>query len=70
MRINYVSKSNHVRFDLTPGGFTMPGMIRSKKSEKLIWKILQKPLNKTEKKSPDEERLDKQLLQQWTQRQR
>jgi hypothetical protein len=48
----------------------MPGMIRSKKSEKLIWKILTKPLNKTEKKSPDEERLDKQLLQQWTQRQR
>lgn len=48
----------------------MPAMIRSKKSEKLIWKILPKPFNKTEKKSAEQERLDKQLLQQWTQRQR
>ncbi len=48
----------------------MPAMVRSKKSEKIIWQILPKPLNKTEKKSPEQERLDKMLLQQWTQRQR
>lgn len=48
----------------------MPAMVRSKKSEKIIWQILSKPLNKIEKKSAEQERLDKMLLQQWTQRQR
>ena len=48
----------------------MPAMIRSKKAEKIVWSILQKPFNLQEKKSPEQERLDKELLQQWTQRQR
>lgn len=48
----------------------MPAMLRSKKSEKIVWSILEKPFNLTEKKNDEQKRLDKQLLQQWTQRQR
>jgi hypothetical protein len=48
----------------------MPAMLRSKKAAKITWKILEKPYNLAEKKSPEQERLDKMLLQQWTQRQR
>lgn len=48
----------------------MPAMLRSKKSSKIVWSILPKPLNLCEKKSVKQEQLDKQLLQQWTQRQR
>lgn len=48
----------------------MPAMLRSYKSSKIIWKILPKPLSFTEKKSAEQERLDRELLQQWTQRQR
>lgn len=48
----------------------MPAMLRTQKSEKLIWKILPKPLNKTEKKTEEQKHLDNMLLAQWTQRQR
>lgn len=48
----------------------MPAMLRSKKAQKIMWEILPKPFNLTEKKSKQQEAIDKQLLQQWTQRQR
>lgn len=48
----------------------MPAMLRSKKAEKIVWSILPKPFSFQEKKSPEQQKLDKELLQQWTQRQR
>lgn len=48
----------------------MPAMLRSDKANKIAWKILGKPDNIAEKKTPKQKELDQVLLAQWTQRAR
>jgi hypothetical protein len=48
----------------------MPAMLRNSKCEKIIWKILPKPLNLTEKKTKKEQYIDERLNMAWLARQR
>lgn len=48
----------------------MPAMIRTKESEKIMWQILPKPMNLTEKKTPKQVYIDSRINNAWLARQR
>lgn len=48
----------------------MPAMLRTRASEKIIWKILPKPFNLIEKKTEEQKRIDARLNMAWLARQR
>jgi len=45
-------------------------MLRTEKSEKIMWKILPKPLNLTEKKTEKQKYIDERINMAWLARQR